>query len=107
VLPLVDVAYTGVLALAPTATHRPELLTVTEFISALAELPFIAAGVVHVVPLVDVAYIGAMLYPLPTATHRPDELTATDIICDCELYPFITVGVVQVDPSILVANTPE
>jgi hypothetical protein len=39
----------------PTATNNPDEVTVTEFICAEADDPFIAAGVVHVEPFEDVA----------------------------------------------------
>jgi hypothetical protein len=42
----------------PTATNNPELLTVTDLILDAVVLPFIAAGVVQVLPSVDVAYAG-------------------------------------------------
>jgi hypothetical protein len=59
VLPLVDVAYTGYPELFhPTATNKPDELTATEVILAAVVLPFIVAGVVQVLPLVDVAYRG-------------------------------------------------
>jgi hypothetical protein len=57
--PSEDVANKGSLVLpVATATNRPEELTVTLRINAVAVDPFINAGVVHVDPLEDVAYKG-------------------------------------------------
>jgi len=89
------VAYTGALVVLsrPTATNRPEESTVTDSILASGVDPFISAGVVHVDPLDDVAYI-----LIPTATNRPEELTATEFIVAGAVDPFINAGVVHVDP---------
>jgi hypothetical protein len=75
------VAYKDALTLSePTATNRPEELTVTDIILAKTVEPFILAGVVHVDPLEDVAYKGAVILSNPTTTNRPEELTVTEVI---------------------------
>jgi hypothetical protein len=78
---------------------------VTENIGAYTLLPFISAGVVHVDPLVLVAYKGYPVLLNPTATNNPDELTVTEHIRAYTLLPFIRAGVVHVDPLELVAYT--
>jgi hypothetical protein len=83
--------------LYPTATNNPELFTVTDCILAPTELPFISAGVVHVEPLLEVAYSGTELLLLyPTATNSPELLTVMDCILATTELPFISTGVVQV-----------
>ena len=50
-----EVAYTAEVPSVPTATNKPDELTVTSYITAAADDPFIRAGVVQVEPLDDVA----------------------------------------------------
>ena len=93
-----DVANTGAPLLSdPTATNKPEELTVTLSIAAAALDPFIRAGVVQVEPLDEVANKGALLLSRPTAANRPDELTVTPFIRAAALDPFIRAGVVRLD----------
>ena len=75
----------------------------TESISATAELPFISAGVVHVEPLLEVAYSGLPLPSYPTATNNPELFTVTERIFATTELPFIRAGVVHVDPLLEVA----
>ena len=82
-LPLVDVAYTaaGEKSLSdPIATNNPAELTVMSLMRAETAAPFMRAGVVHVLPSVDVAYKGALELSDPTATNNPAALTVTPTI---------------------------
>jgi hypothetical protein len=63
--------------LLPTATNSPEELTVTPGIVTAVIEPFIVAGVVQVVPLVEYAATGAPVLEAPIATNFLEELTAT------------------------------
>jgi hypothetical protein len=64
----------------PTATNSPEELTVIPDIVAAVVEPFIAAGVVHVIPSVEYAARGAPVLEAPIATNFLEELTATATI---------------------------
>jgi hypothetical protein len=92
--------------LYPIATNRPDELTATEDIVAATVDPFIKAGVVQVLPLEDVAYIGALVLLEPTATYNPEALTVTAGILAYVADPFMRAGVVQVLPLEDVAYTP-
>jgi hypothetical protein len=82
----------------PTATNKPDEFTVTEFIPASAEEPFINAGVVQVEPSDEVAKRGAAELSLPTATNSPEELTVTLNMVAATDEPFMVAGVVHVEP---------
>jgi hypothetical protein len=84
--------------LRPTATNKPEELTVTPCMVAAAVEPFISAGVVQVEPLDEVAYKGALELLAPIATNNPEELTVTPYIVAAAVEPFINAGVVHVEP---------
>jgi hypothetical protein len=103
--PYADTGTPTVNAVSPTATNRPEELTVTSCIIEGEVDPFINAGVIHVVPSVDVAYKGALVESYPTATNFPEELTVTLYIYAAVVDPFMSAGVVHVDPLDDVAYT--
>ena len=56
------------------------------------------AGVVQVLPLVDVAYKGSLELLYPTATNSPAELTVMSLITALADEPFMRAGVVHVLP---------
>jgi hypothetical protein len=88
----------------PTATQRPAEFTATEVIIAGVVVVFIKTVVVHVVPSVDVAYIGYPLAFSPTATYRfPAAFTATPDIYTGIVLPFMSAGELQTYPSVDVA----